>query len=226
MIDPTDLCLLAFKAERAASRKLARQTGMSMEDALRVTLDKVAAPCGIDSLLATRRATQAREQQRLKERQDRLALARLSRSSRHHDTTSTWQGWFDGSAHPNPGRCAIGALLVGPAGERMEISQAAGHGNSSEAEYRALVVVLEAAVAAGAHNLALYGDSRVVIDDVNGTDASAAPSLRALRLAARDLIGRIDGATVRWLPRHKNTEADALSQRGMAEWVGAACTGA
>jgi ribonuclease HI len=223
MTDHLDLQTLSFKAERAASRKLALQTGMSLDEALRVTLEQSAGPAGIAALVEARRALQALEQQRLQTKTERLARERQVRSSRHLDGARTWQGWFDGSAHPNPGRCGVGALLVGPSGQRTEISQAAGHGNSSEAEYQALVALLQAAVAAGAHDLALYGDSRVVIDDVNGPAASASPPLAAWRAAARGLMARIDGVTVRWLPRHKNTEADALSQRAVAEWAGGAC---
>jgi ribonuclease HI len=139
------------------------------------------------------------------------ALAR--RKLRHDGPPTAWRAWFDGSAHPNPGNCGIGALLTGPAGERIEISRPAGYGNSSEAEYRALIALLEAAVRAGAHGLTIYGDSKVVIDDMNGSDADAARSLNELRRAALALAARLRGVALRWIPRHKNTAADALSQR-------------
>jgi ribonuclease HI len=58
---------------------------------------------------------------------------------------TAWRGWFDGSAHPNPGQIGIGALLCGPDGQRVEISRRAGHGSSSDAEYLALTALLEAA---------------------------------------------------------------------------------
>ncbi|MDQ2821495.1 MAG: ribonuclease HI family protein, partial [Pseudomonadota bacterium] len=138
-------------------------------------------------------------------------------------TITPWRGWFDGSAHPNPGRCGIGALLLGPAGERREIAQAAGYGNSSEAEYLALIALLETAVAAQAHGLTIYGDSRVVIDDMHVPAAqslrhlhAAAQSLRHLHAAAHALMAQLTDVRLRWIPRHKNGAADALSQRGSA----------
>jgi ribonuclease HI len=161
-------------------------------------------------LLASRAAVQQRSAER--------AAARAADQARRAvviDATATpWRAWFDGSAHPNPGRCGIGALLLGPGGEQVEIAQAAGYGNSSEAEYRALVALLEAAVAAGAHGLTIYGDSRVVIDDVQLAPHRAAPSLHTLHAAANTLLAQLPGTRLRWIPRHKNTAADALSQRG------------
>jgi ribonuclease HI len=146
-------------------------------------------------------------------RHAKRAAALARRKLRHDGPPTPWRAWFDGSAHPNPGKCGIGALLTGPAGERIEISRGAGYGNSSEAEYLALIALLEAAVQAGAHGLTIYGDSKVVIDDVNGSDATAAASLMELRQAALALTARLGGFTLRWIPRHKNGEADALSQR-------------
>jgi ribonuclease HI len=157
----------------------------------------------------TRRASDAA---RASARAAKRAAALARRKLRHDGPPTPWRAWFDGSAHPNPGNCGIGALLTGPAGERIEISRAAGYGNSSEAEYRALIALLEAAVQAGADGLTIYGDSKVVIDDLNGSDAAAAPSLSELRRTALALTARLTGHTLRWIPRHKNGEADALSQ--------------
>lgn len=217
MTEHDSLLAASFKSERSASRKLAARTNISQELALRATLEQSAGARGLAQLLAERAALREAEAQRLAARDASRALARSAAANRHQGPPSAWRAWFDGSAHPNPGRCGIGALLTGPAGERVEIAQPAGYGNSSEAEYLALIAVLEAAVAASAHGLTVHGDSRVVIDDVNGPEHAAAPSLRAYRTRARALLARIDGANVRWLPRHKNQAADALSQRG---WQG------
>lgn len=212
MTDFTELCALAYKAERACSRRLARRTGVSEEAALRSTLEQVAGAAGLPSLLAQRHALQAQSQVRARLRLDQKAQANALRATRHDGVATPWRAWFDGSAHPNPGRCGIGALLLGPGGERIALSQGAGYGNSSEAEYLALIAALDAAVAAGAHGLTVYGDSQVVINDVTGSDAAAAPSLAQLRAQARELIGQLEGTVLRWIPRHKNGAADALSQ--------------
>jgi ribonuclease HI len=71
-------------------------------------------------------------------------------------------------------------------------------------------------VQSGAHGLTIYGDSQVVVNDVNGAGDAGAPALASYRLAAQALIAQLRGVTLRWLPRHKNLEADALSQRAAA----------
>ena len=213
MTDLARLLSAAYKTERAGGRRLARRSGISEEQALRQTLEQAAGAQGLAALLAQRSAMREADEQRLAARRADKAQALARRKARHDGAPTAWRAWFDGSAHPNPGNCGIGGLLKGPAGEHIEISQPAGYGNSSEAEYRALIAVLEAALRAGSYPLTVYGDSQVVVNDVNGADTSAAPSLQAYRGTAQALIAQLPGVTLRWIPRHKNPDADALSQR-------------
>jgi ribonuclease HI len=212
MIELHHLEQIAYKSERNASRRLAAARGLSMEQALRRTLELKAGEAGLAALITARTADQQAQASRDAAREALRAAARARRARRHDGAPSTWRAWFDGSARPNPGRCGVGARLEGPDGA-VEISRPAGYGNSSEAEYRALIALLEAAVAHGATDLTVYGDSQVVIGDVTGADLNAAPALIDYRATARALMARIDGLQLRWVPRHKNTQADALSQR-------------
>jgi ribonuclease HI len=203
----------ANRTELAASRKLALKEKLPLEDALRTTLAASAGVAGLAALLAERATMREAESARALARGAVRADARAARHARHAGAPTAWRAWFDGSARPNPGRCGIGARLVGPAGELVELSQPAGYGNSSEAEYLALIAVLEAALAQGARELTVYGDSRVVLDDVAAADAKSAPVLQPYRDRARALLARLPGTALRWVPRHKNVDADALSQR-------------
>jgi ribonuclease HI len=212
MIELFHLQQIAYKSERAASRRLAAAQGLSDEQALRRTLELKAGSAGLAALVDARTADQRQQAARSAARDALREQARLRQARRHDGLPTAWRAWFDGSARPNPGRCGIGARLEGPDGA-VEISRPAGHGNSSEAEYRALIALLEAAVARGAAGLTVYGDSQVVIGDVGGPDALAAPALQAYRSTARALMAKIDGLSLRWVPRHKNQQADALSQR-------------
>ena len=206
----------ANKTELAASRKLVRQAGIPFEDALRITLESSAGAQGLGRLLAERAALRAAEAARALARRAARDAALALRRARHEGAPTAWRAWFDGSAKPNPGRCGVGARLQGPNGELVELSQAAGYGNSSEAEYRALILVLEAALAHGAGPLTIYGDSQVVINDVNGGVEDSALVLRPYRARVHALLARLPAVTLRWVPRHKNLEADALSQRASA----------
>lgn len=128
-----------------------------------------------------------------------------------------WCAWFDGSAHPNPGACGAGVVLRSPNGRRWEWHQGLGHGNSSEAEYQALILALERALplvmADVCQSLLVLGDSRVVLDDVRLESTVSAPSLRHWHQRARGLMAFYPKIELRWLPRHRNAEADRLSQR-------------
>jgi len=203
----------ANRTELAAGRKLALQRNLPLEEALRITLAASAGPAGIATLLAGRAALREAEAARALARRSARAAALAVRRARHEGAPTAWRAWFDGSARPNPGRCGIGARLLGPAGQLVELSQAVGYGNSSEAEYLALIAVLEAAVEHGVPALAIHGDSQVVVDDVHAPDSASAPVLRAYRARVRTLLARLPGSTLRWIPRHKNLHADALSQR-------------
>ncbi|MES2298433.1 MAG: ribonuclease HI family protein [Pseudomonadota bacterium] len=208
----------AFKSERAASRRLARLTGVDLAEALRRTLERAAGTAGLSSLLATRASLNASQKQQAVAGQ----LARQAKAQQAWERklaartidSSAWNGWFDGSALPNPGRCGIGAVLRGPDASCVEISRCAGHGSSSDAEYRALIALLEAAVRHRAQGLCIHGDSRVVIDDVNAVTAPAS-ALDTYRTLARALLAQLPGARLLWIPRQRNAEADALSQRAV-----------
>jgi ribonuclease HI len=213
MDELADLEQLAYKTERAAGRRLARAQGLSEAQALRRVLELSAGQAGLAALVEARTALRQAQEVRDAARAALRDAAKARHDARHDGQPTAWRAWFDGSAHPNPGQCGIGAVLKGPDGITVELALDAGYGNSSEAEYRALIALLEAAVQHGASELTVHGDSRVVIDDVNGPDALAAPSLADYRAAVRALAARLEWLSLRWVPRHKNLEADALSQR-------------
>jgi ribonuclease HI len=211
MTDFERLAQVAYHRERVASRRLARASGISEHEALRLTLQASAGERPLAALLQEREAANDAAAHLVQQRRQQQAAAHRLRQARHDGVLTPWRAWFDGSAHPNPGNCSIGGLLQGPDGQQHTISRQAGHGNSSEAEYRALIAVLEAAQALGATGLTIYGDSQGVIDDVHAQDG--AQSLSSLRSQARQLMAALPGVTLRWIPRHKNGHADALSQQ-------------
>jgi ribonuclease HI len=215
MNDFPDLERIAYKAERAASLRLARAEGLTADEALRRILALAAGAKGLAALVELRTGMLAAQAARDAARAFANAAFHTRRDNRDSQP-SAWRGWFDGSAKPNPGRCGIGVRLDGPGGIQVELARPAGHGNSSEAEYRALIALLEAAVAHGARDLTIHGDSRVVIDDVNGPDLYSAPALAAYRARVHALLANVPDVRLRWVPRHKNTGADALSQRALA----------
>lgn len=209
------LATAAFKGERVAARRLASRMALSEAQALLQVLTLAAGVAGLAQLLAEREQLRVRDEERRLARQANAAH-KLAVRKAGMQSVAAWRGWFDGSAHPNPGQIGIGALLCGPDGQRVEISRRAGHGNSSEAEYLALTALLEAAVKAGATGLAVCGDSQVVINDVNLGAARGAKGLEDHRARVVELMSTLGAVQLRWVPRHRNGDADRLSQQAVA----------
>ena len=216
MTEFQQLSAAAYHAEKVASRRLAMKKSLSAEQALRQTLEQVAGSAGLQQLLANRSAQALADIKRLADRRQIKRDQRALKLSKNQIPAHVWQAWFDGSARPNPGRCWVGGVLKGPNGEHVEVCEDAGYGNSSEAEYFALIALLEKAVQVQASPLIIYGDSQVVIDDVmRSTHAALTPieSLAVSRTRVLILMAQLNDVRLCWIPRHKNSEADALSQR-------------
>jgi len=219
------LATAAYKGERVAARRLALRQQMSEAEALLHVMTLAAGALGLAQLLAEREQLRQRSEDRRAARAALKEQQLAARRARMQPASSAWRGWFDGSAHPNPGQIGIGALLCGPDGQRVEISRRAGHGSSSDAEYLALTALLEAAAGAGATDLTVYGDSQVVVNDVNLGALRSAKGLEAHREKVMALMAALGGVQLHWLPRHRNGDADRLSQRAVARSDAAAVGG-
>ena len=124
-----------------------------------------------------------------------------------------WEAWFDGTAVPNPGRMGIGILLIAPDGEHREISTPLGKtGCNNEAELHALAATLELAQRLGTQQLYINSDSRFVVDCLTGLDSTEIEPLATLVAQIRQQMACFTAIVLRWLPRHRNTEADALAR--------------
>lgn len=217
------LATAAYKGERVAARRLAARLRITEADALGQHLTQIAGALGLPHLLAERERLRLRDEQRRTARSEEKLHQQALRKARLQTSTTSWHGWFDGSAHPNPGQIGIGALLCGPAGERIEISRRAGYGNSGEAEYLALTALLEAAAQSGAGGLTVYGDSQVVVNDVNlseesiaaGRGAKGLEEYRARVIALMEQLAPLGAVSLRWVPRRRNGDADRLSQQAI-----------
>lgn len=127
---------------------------------------------------------------------------------------NTWHAWFDGATKDtNPGLGGIGGVLKGPAGERIEISTEIGHASNNRAEYAALLAVLDTAIAAKIQSLVVYGDSKLVVSQVNGEWLINAKELVEMCSTAQKLKAQIPQFSLEWIPRTENQEADVLSKK-------------
>ncbi|HQR02697.1 MAG: ribonuclease HI family protein [Proteobacteria bacterium] len=133
------------------------------------------------------------------------------------DSGTPWQLWVDGTSLPNPGRIGLGAVLLSPAGERREISRIApGTGCNNEAELQALCAGLTLAIEAGSRSLIVVSDSDFVVRHVRGEQVTAITRLLGWIDAARMSLACFHSAELRWVPRHRNTEADRLARSALS----------
>jgi ribonuclease HI len=129
--------------------------------------------------------------------------------------TGRWTAFCDGSAAPNPGRMAYGAVLVAPDGRRHPMGGSAGAavGCNNEAELWALTAALQALQRLGAADVLVYSDNSVVVAQLARPGPAAAPAIARLAPlfdATRALLAGFERVELQWIPRHRNAEADAL----------------
>ena len=203
--------------ERTASRRLALRTGLSTEQALSQVMQVSAGAASLADLIELRQRTATASAAKLAQRRAAKSAERAAKAAAHQPPADAWLAWFDGSSQPNPGKLGIGAILRSPDGAVIQISKMAGHGDSNEAEYLALIALLEAAVAAGVQKLVVYGDSQIVIKGV--AEPHPARHLQAHGARATALAAHIVDLTLTWIPRHKNGAADGLSQRAAGRYA-------
>lgn len=128
---------------------------------------------------------------------------------------ATWEIWFDGAAFPNPGRMGLGALILGPNGERYECSLAHPEpGCNNEAEVRALLHALERIRQAGASHAPILarGDSDFAIRHLRDALETRVPHLQTLLTTTRQTLTYFPALQLAWVPRHRNSAADKLSR--------------
>lgn len=123
----------------------------------------------------------------------------------------------DGAARGNPGPAAIGAVLFAPG--RLEpvaaISERIGRATNNEAEYRALIAGLEAALAAGVGRLLVRLDSELLARQMSGAYRVKAPGLKPLHEQAQALVRRFESVVFEEVPRERNSVADDLANAAL-----------
>jgi ribonuclease HI len=133
-----------------------------------------------------------------------------------------FKGYFDGASRGNPGEAGAGALILDEEGKLVwEGALYLGLRTNNEAEYEGLIFLLEEAARRGLGSLAVHGDSRLVICQMKGEWKIREPRLRALALRARKEAAAMS-VTYTWVPRERNSGADALSNRAIDEKNGQA----
>ncbi len=128
----------------------------------------------------------------------------------------------DGGARGNPGPAGIGVVVSDfSTGKTLEE-----HANylrkttNNQAEYRAVILGLERALALGATEVEVVTDSELLVKQANGEYKVKNPDLAQRFLEMKNLCVKIGKVRFRHVRREMNTRADALSNIAMDEGMG------
>ena len=124
----------------------------------------------------------------------------------------------DGGARGNPGPAGIGVVLRTSDGATLaELGRGIGSTTNNVAEYEALIAGLELGLAQGVTDIEILIDSTLVVNQVTGRWKIKNDRLRGLAVRARSLMDKFDRATIAYVPRAENKNADRLANIGMDE---------
>lgn len=127
----------------------------------------------------------------------------------------------DGGARGNPGPAGIGVSIKNEAGEELE-----GHAvylgatTNNQAEYRAVILGLERALALGSKDVEIVTDSELLVKQANGEYKVKNPDLAKRYLEMKNLCTQIGKVKFRHVRREYNTRADELSNIAMDQGTG------
>ena len=124
---------------------------------------------------------------------------------------------FDGASKGNPGHSGAGVALFDPSGTAVHTEGAYLETATTVnvAEYHGLIFGLEAAAARGVQQLAVEGDSKLVINQVLGLWQINADHLVPLAREAQRLIGRFKEVRMKHVYREVNKLADNYANQGV-----------
>jgi ribonuclease HI len=125
--------------------------------------------------------------------------------------TGRWRLNFDGGSRGNPGPAAYGFVLVDADGnEAARVGEVLGRTTNNVAEYTGLVRGLEHALELGVRELAVRGDSELIVKQLRGEYRVKNETLKPLYEQARALLDRFDSTDVAHVYRADNSIADSL----------------
>jgi probable phosphoglycerate mutase len=123
----------------------------------------------------------------------------------------------DGGSRGNPGPAGYGAVVLDPDTDEVlaERAESLGVATNNVAEYQGLIAGLRAAKELGATEVDVRMDSKLVVEQMSGRWKVKHPAMQPLALEAGRLIRDIGRVRFEWIPRLRNSRADALANRAM-----------
>jgi ribonuclease HI len=125
-----------------------------------------------------------------------------------------WRLFFDSSMCSKG--CGVGCFVTSPRGVSQELSICLDYDcTNNQVEYEALIVGLESLVSVGATHVEAFGDSQLVVQQVDGSSQCLDGTLNCYREGCIELIGKFEVFCIKHVPRDCNKEANQLAQRAL-----------
>ena len=118
---------------------------------------------------------------------------------------------FDGASKGNPGLSGAGAVIYENGEEIWSAAEFLGYKTNNQAEYQALILGLKGALNLGITVLSVFGDSLLVVNQINGIYKVKSSSIFNLYEEVLALRDRFEYIEFNHVYRDKNKRADELS---------------
>ena len=128
--------------------------------------------------------------------------------------------YADGASRSNPGPAGIGVAIYKKGEEIHTISEYIGKATNNEAEYLALIKGLKYLIMEKELSVNCYLDSKLVIEQAQGSYRVKAENLIPLNLELKSLISQFHTIRFEHVPRGKNKRADQLANYGIDSYKG------
>ncbi|MGA7398358.1 MAG: ribonuclease HI family protein [Solirubrobacterales bacterium] len=117
----------------------------------------------------------------------------------------------DGGARGNPGPAAVGVVVRDQdGGVLLERAERIGDATNNVAEYKALILGIRTARELGADQVALVGDSELIVKQVQGKYKVKNAGMKPLHAEAKAALADFDSWTISHVKRELNKDADRL----------------
>jgi ribonuclease HI len=128
-----------------------------------------------------------------------------------HPTTSIWKMFFEGASSSIG--AGAGVIFISPCQETISLSYKMEFETTNNvAEYEALVLGMRVAKEIGIKEVSVFGDAKLIIQQVSDFYRAKHPRLRSYRNEVWDLIDNFFSAfNITFIPREENTSTDSLA---------------
>lgn len=122
----------------------------------------------------------------------------------------------DGASRGNPGQAGAGAVVLNHEGQEMAVrSLYLGVCTNNVAEYQALILGLQTAVALGCTHLDIALDSELIVRQLQGRYKVKHQALIPLFQQVKQLLTQLEAWSIRHVPREQNKRADFLANQAI-----------